>query len=370
MTKRGRPPHPDILTPREWEVLALLREGLSNESIAGRLDITERTAKYHVSEILGKLGVSSREEAAAWQPEEGRPWWQTAGAPVGLFWRKASFALPSGLSSVALALSAGLFTVALGGLALMGFLLLRADDAPPTATVAPAGSNIPSLTFTPTPETTACFQPKSNFADVNWIDFVRFNGISYSARLGSGATGTLSESSLGPEFAKVRCKMESVWDTTYRTQDGDAAFLEPGTPVYTIQGYDPAFRLAARSLQTGQFVVYEADTNPKARVGADLLDIGGKVQYISMISREDGETELGAISDPDEVASLVAMVLAAPVDQSVRSSDVFRYFIAFHLEDGTTVGRAYWPDGGLLSRGIMLPEEFRTAIEGAVQANP
>src|SRR3990172_11931053 len=78
MARRGRPPYPDILTPREWEVLALLREGLSNEQIAQRLEITERTARYHVSEILGKLSVSTRQEAAAWQPEERRPWWAIA----------------------------------------------------------------------------------------------------------------------------------------------------------------------------------------------------------------------------------------------------------------------------------------------------
>ena len=39
MAKRGRPRYPDILTPREWEVLALLREDLSNEAIGARLDI-------------------------------------------------------------------------------------------------------------------------------------------------------------------------------------------------------------------------------------------------------------------------------------------------------------------------------------------
>ena len=37
MGKRGRRPHPDILTPREWEVLDLLRERLTNEQIAERL---------------------------------------------------------------------------------------------------------------------------------------------------------------------------------------------------------------------------------------------------------------------------------------------------------------------------------------------
>ncbi len=73
MASRGRPPYPDILTPREWEVLNLLRVNFSNAQIADRLGITERTAKFHVSEILSKLGLTSREEAAIWSPPEQKP---------------------------------------------------------------------------------------------------------------------------------------------------------------------------------------------------------------------------------------------------------------------------------------------------------
>ena len=40
MARRGRPPYPEILTPREWEVLALLREELTNEEVGQRLGIT------------------------------------------------------------------------------------------------------------------------------------------------------------------------------------------------------------------------------------------------------------------------------------------------------------------------------------------
>jgi DNA-binding CsgD family transcriptional regulator len=59
-----QPPDPFGLTNREAEILRLLAEGYSNRRIAETLFITESTAGVHVSNILGKLGVSSRTEAA------------------------------------------------------------------------------------------------------------------------------------------------------------------------------------------------------------------------------------------------------------------------------------------------------------------
>ena len=64
MGERGRPKYPDVLTPRQYEVLELMREGLTNPQIAERLGISPDGAKWHVKEILWKLDVPSREEAA------------------------------------------------------------------------------------------------------------------------------------------------------------------------------------------------------------------------------------------------------------------------------------------------------------------
>jgi DNA-binding NarL/FixJ family response regulator len=61
----------DQLTPRELEVLGLISQGLHNSEIAGRLFVTERTVKFHVSSILAKLGADNRTEAVALAARRG-----------------------------------------------------------------------------------------------------------------------------------------------------------------------------------------------------------------------------------------------------------------------------------------------------------
>jgi ATP/maltotriose-dependent transcriptional regulator MalT len=60
-----------LLTTREGEVLALLAHGLTNRSIAARLVISEKTAEHHVRQILAKLGLQGRAEAAAYAVRQG-----------------------------------------------------------------------------------------------------------------------------------------------------------------------------------------------------------------------------------------------------------------------------------------------------------
>lgn len=133
MRKRGRPPYPDILTPREWEVLTLLRDGLTNEQIAERLNITRHAVRYHVSEILSKLGVSSREEAAAWQPEKPKPVW--AGALAFLLWPLKH--LPFGVTARASLAAAAIATGGGIGVLVWGLVVTNREDSNEVAKSAP-----------------------------------------------------------------------------------------------------------------------------------------------------------------------------------------------------------------------------------------
>lgn len=63
---RGRPPHPDILTPAEWRVVDGVRHGLTNPQIADRHSFSINAVKFHISNALSKLGMSSRKELQTW----------------------------------------------------------------------------------------------------------------------------------------------------------------------------------------------------------------------------------------------------------------------------------------------------------------
>jgi NarL family two-component system response regulator LiaR len=67
----AQPPTPDPLTGREVEVLRLVAQGYSNQEIAARLTISEATVRTHMSNILAKLHLASRTQAALYALREG-----------------------------------------------------------------------------------------------------------------------------------------------------------------------------------------------------------------------------------------------------------------------------------------------------------
>jgi NarL family two-component system response regulator LiaR len=62
---------PDALTPRELQVLRLIARGMSNRELALKLEISEKTVKTHVSNILGKLHLDDRTQAAIYALKHG-----------------------------------------------------------------------------------------------------------------------------------------------------------------------------------------------------------------------------------------------------------------------------------------------------------
>ena len=87
-------------------------------------------------------------------------------------------------------------------------------------------------------------QPVCN-SSIDWVNFIQVGSSQYVA--GPSSPTVLQETDLGPVYSHTRFKVSgNVCDPNYRLKDGDAAFLEPGTPVYQVSGRAATEELAAR----------------------------------------------------------------------------------------------------------------------------
>lgn len=208
---------------------------------------------------------------------------------------------------------------------------------------------------------------------------LQFGGVYYEeSDFGGDASPRPEGAEPGPVFAKVEARLRGP-NSTRGIRDGDAGVLPKGTTVHTVWGYDPSFRLAART-PNGRWALYEASDNPKARRGEDLFDIGGKVERIEigpsvLAPAEAGGAEKEAvIKHPAEVRELVGAALEAPVWRGdTLAGD---HEVVFRLKDGTATGGNYAADSGKLSTdpggsdtGVVLPQEFRRAIDRAARGH-
>jgi hypothetical protein len=106
--------------------------------------------------------------------------------------------------------------------------------------------------------TVACQLPGTSSgcnAQIDWVNFIQIGSTQYVA--GPQTPTVLQESDLGAVYAHVKFRVSgNVCDPNYRLKGGDAAFLDPGTPIYQVNGHPSSEELAARF--NGSIVVYRA----------------------------------------------------------------------------------------------------------------
>ncbi|HEX6032065.1 MAG TPA: helix-turn-helix transcriptional regulator [Tepidiformaceae bacterium] len=346
------------LTPRQEEVLRLLERGYTNAEVAEALGISPDGAKFHVGEIIGKLGVSTREEAvAAWRGQRRR---RVPLVALGaLRWVGAAAAVIAVVS-----VSAVLIALAVGD---------DGDDAAiPDAAVTTAPPGV-SQTVGPTPAAMmvgcperAPLQPSGGAALIDWIDFVRFEGISYAGH-GFAPEATIPTSEIGQSYGEVEFQLfNHVQEPGYQVRDCDSSYLPVGTVLYTIKGYDPRFRLA---MPDGK--IYQAYSGEGVSTAGDITDLRGKVTAIEFRGGLNGDaTVVGRVTEPSEITRLVELFLAAEFDDArvptPQEYDLPRVEVAFVLRDAPEFARTYQPDIGRVWPGIWLPAEFNEAAKAAM----
>jgi hypothetical protein len=171
------------------------------------------------------------------------------------------------------------------------------------------------------------------------LDYVTFDGVDYL-----GAT-------------------EGVGRPLERDDLGAEITVESGRRVYAVRGYKTSFRIAA--VVGERILLYQAWHSARATTGADLYDISGRVQAIDVRRETPGQPAThGSVRAPADVEAIAAMIERAPVGPTrPRSFGAPRYWLTFWLADGTTLGRAYFPETGELTGGVALPPEFRATLD-------
>jgi hypothetical protein len=199
------------------------------------------------------------------------------------------------------------------------------------------------------------FRPHSYIECEAMRPLISFNGISYLNPSQGELAHAPSASELGPVVGTAGNGPQNV--------QYDCNLLNPGEQVYSIKGYQASFRLAVRT-SNGVFF-YDVGENPRARTGADLFDLAGKVQSLAVGPIDNPDSPTKIIRDPATIQKLIGEILAAPVIPNC-SSGGNEEALLFHMKDGGLVELSYWPAGhGLQTQWpqcVHLPPDFATRL--------
>lgn len=196
------------------------------------------------------------------------------------------------------------------------------------------------------------------------LDFVSFDGVDY-VRFAEEPGRSLTRADLGVEFATVECSIsEDVRGCPYGP-DAAAAFMPSGTRMYEVRGFRTEFRLAA--VWRDRIFLYQAWRSQRAKVGADLFDVAGKVRAVD-VQRGEPMSALArrptAISSTADTEELIRMILRGAVRKpSPHTVGEPRYWLTLWLTDGTTLDRAYFPESDELMGGVVVPADFAKILE-------
>ena len=205
--------------------------------------------------------------------------------------------------------------------------------------------------------------PAAGAGATTLLDYITFDGIDY-IRFADEPGRALARGDLGAEFAVIECSFGEDMRACSYGVDAAAAFLPSRTPVFAVRGYPTNFRLAA--VWKDRIFLYQAWRNPRAKVGADLYDIVGKVRAIEV--QRGGLPLLTAkpapVTSAADVSSLVEMIATSAVRApKAHALAEPRYWLTLWLTDGTTLGRIFFPETSELMGGVSVPPEFARILE-------
>ncbi|RIW31340.1 hypothetical protein D3H55_15310 [Bacillus salacetis] len=141
---------------------------------------------------------------------------------------------------------------------------------------------------------------------VDWVDFLIINDITYE---GFHRNGEEPEYEKGKEIGVTSFKLDDCASPDYISQNGDAAYLEAGTPIYEVKGYPVELMVEAGGS------LYIAERNEAAETVADLYPIKGKVKDLHLLSTEN-DSWISTFTKENKKAFLNELLKLEVVDPS------------------------------------------------------
>jgi hypothetical protein len=205
-----------------------------------------------------------------------------------------------------------------------------------------------------------------------YTDVLTVDGVVYARRDWNEDKRYLDREQVGPTIATVAVQDTSATGCRTDLADGTASNVPAGTKIQSVDGYAPTFRVAVRMPDRHRYL-YEAIWNENAKIGADLLDISGRVRRIVFKQWSDCKDigycdhDLWSTIDYKRITRVVETLMESPVRP--QSSDWRRpppswMELTFALTDGSTVNMVIDLDTGYSQSGIRIPVEQVTTILG------
>ena len=160
---------------------------------------------------------------------------------------------------------------------------------------------------------------------------VEIGGISYLSIWSTAShAGTVPPFALGPVHAKAPRQARGCVFAGCAVDDD--------TPLYSVDGYAPSFRLAA-TMQGRGLTLFQVYRNEHARSGADFFDVAGKVDAIEVSEPAPDFTtraHTAVVTDRPTIDRVVDMIRAAPLASPFVMASEREYYVSFQLRDGTS----------------------------------
>ncbi|WP_020614918.1 hypothetical protein [Paenibacillus daejeonensis] len=116
-------------------------------------------------------------------------------------------------------------------------------------------------------------------SQIDWANVLKVNDVTYSSSY--DPPDPQLEEQKGKQVGEITYRMAGNACSNHTMRNGDATLLHPGTEIYEMRGYDPAFRVIAHN------TMYQVDRNPQAETIGELWDIEDKVKRVSLSNGRD-----------------------------------------------------------------------------------